>query len=271
MRAANQSVHGGLPVVFQTHHVLDVHRVALRQSVDARVPQVDQETGSTTALVDAQMRAVVLPGRRDLVGHQIAGPDGPLLVDLQGGVVSGTGEVSDQNVVQPKRRRVHDAPVADASQDARQKLGLTLAHGDRAVQELSQQPQEGLGEPPVERPAPNLGRPVLQVRAKHVVLSFAFVSTSSKDQCHDELEDVELPFTLLDTILVRELVDRVGAQRFSHMLPERVTVHDPFVHHCRGLTQPYARMITYDHVGSFLATNGLSGHSCGITVDGWAF
>ena len=155
-----------------------------------------------------------------LVGHQVARSNRPLLVDLQRCVVSSAREVADKHLVQPKRRRVHDAPVTDAPQDAGQKLWLKLTHRDRAGQKLPQQLQKRLSEPPVERTALDLWSPVLEVRAQYVVLTPAFVGASGKDQGHHELEHVELPLPLLDTILLRELANRLRAQRLAHMLPQ---------------------------------------------------
>jgi hypothetical protein len=60
----------------------------------------------------------------------------------------------------------------------------------------------------VERPAPHLPGPVLQVGTQNVVLASAFVGASGQDQCHHKLEHVEFPLALLDTVLVRKLPNR---------------------------------------------------------------
>src|SRR5690606_6614188 len=77
-----------VPTSLRSDHVGHVVLLALSQQRVTGVAQVDQETGPPTALVDDEMRSVVLPRRTDVVVDNVLRPEAVLLVDLERSVVA---------------------------------------------------------------------------------------------------------------------------------------------------------------------------------------
>jgi hypothetical protein len=156
----------------------------------------------------------MLPSRCDLVTDEVAGADGPLLMDLQRGILPSAGKDVDQSVVEADGRRVEDTPVSYATKNSRKELGLLLPYRNGLVQELAKQLEQWFIEPRVERAAPDARSPVVHVSAQHVVLAASLVRAAREDQGDHELEHDELPLALLNAVLVCE---RTNARRIQRL------------------------------------------------------
>jgi hypothetical protein len=102
-RTSDEAIHRRLPILLESHDELDIVRLTFRESLDACVPEVNEQPRPPSAFVDDQVRAVVLASRSDLVGNEVAGADRPLLVNLQGSVVAGPRINVHEVVVQTHR------------------------------------------------------------------------------------------------------------------------------------------------------------------------
>src|ERR1019366_8845783 len=112
--AAGEGIDLRFPVLLESDDEPNVVLKAGTKAAEAGITEVREKTVAPPALVDSQMQGVVLARRAEVVRDGRAAADGVRLVNFDGGVVAGAGQLALYLVADLHRRGIDDAPVSDA-------------------------------------------------------------------------------------------------------------------------------------------------------------